>query len=178
MKKKIIIIIIAILILLTGFIAGIAFRSNYKIRSPFEPVIKVSVSDVSPTPIKNQQETALPAVLVEKRTSTTSEDSIKEKIIKTFSEEPEIMLAITEAESHFKNEASTWCCHGVMQIHEWEHRDKIPTSHNETRKGRIAWLRDPDNNIEVGRMVYDESGKNAWVVFTDGSYLRYLQQYL
>lgn len=176
MKKRIIIIAV-VLGLWTGFIGW--FFSNYRIRSPIEPVIKVPVSDVTPTPIKNKRKAGTGAVFAQDKLSTYADNSIEAKIIATFPEEPAIMLAIAEGESHFRNEASTFCCHGVFQIHESVHRDKIPTSHNETKEGRIAWLRDPDNNLEIAKILYnDGQGKGHWDAYTNGSYKQYLEKYL
>jgi len=177
MKKKIIIIAI-----LLGFWTGIIgwFFSNYRIRSPIEKVIRTPVSDVTSTPIKNKQKTDTGAQkesskddLLLKFKKGSNKRLMAKKVIATFPEEAELFLAITWGESGFSNQASTWCCHGVMQIHEWEHRDKIPTSHNETKEGRIAWLRNPDNNLAVARIIYDDSGKTPWDAYNDGSYLKY-----
>ena len=188
MKKKIIIIAI-VLGFWTWCFASFFSNNNIVspillkiiIRSPIEPVIKVPVSDVTSTPIKNKQKTSKEAqkqskedILLSKFVKGSNKRLIAKKVIETFPEEAEDFLAITWGESEFKNDAESWCCHGVMQIHEWEHRFKIPTSHNETKEGRIAWLRNPDNNIKVGRMVYEEKGdKTPWDAWNDGSYQRY-----
>ena len=177
MKKKII--IIAIILAFWTFFIG-WFFSNYRIRSPIEPVIRTPVSEITPTPIKKKQKTDTGVQkqsskddLLLKFAKGSNRRLMAEKVIETFPEEAETFLAITWAESKFENDASTFCCHGIMQIHEWEHRFKIPTSHNETRESRIAWLRNPDNNLEVARIIYDDSGKSPWDGYNDGRYLEY-----
>ena len=180
MKKKII--LITILIFLTGFFAGIAFRSNYKIISPFEKVIRTPVSEITPTPIKKKQnkgtgaqEQSSKGDLLLKFTKGSNRRLMAEKVIDTFPEEAETFLAITWSESKFENQASSWCCHGIMQVHEWEHRFKIPTSHNETREGRIAWLRNPDNNLKIAKILYnDGDGKWHWDAYSNKTYKQYL----
>ena len=190
MKRKIKIIIVLGAVFLAFWTWSIvSFFSNNNIvspillkitiRSPIEPIIRTPVSDVTPTPFKNKRKAGTGAVLAKERLPTYPEDSIKEKIIKTFPEEPAIMLAVTEAESGFRNEASSWCCHGIMQIHEEVHKDKIPDEFNQTRESRIAWLRDPDNNLKIGKILYNKGdGKWHWAAYTDESYLKFLHKYL
>ena len=176
MKKKIIIITIAVVFgFYTWFIGW--FFSNYRIRSPIEPVIRTPVSDVTSHILKNKRKTGTGAVFAQEKPTTTS-NSIEDKIKATFPEEPEIMLAVAKGESGLRNEASSWCCHGILQIHEEVHKAKIPNEHNKTKEDRIAWLRNPDNNLKIARILYDASGKGPWEAYTNGSYLQYLQKYL
>gem|GEM_PF-2018831 len=168
MKKKIIITAV-ILGLWTGIIGW--FFSNYRIRSPFEKIVITPVSETQTDTIKNKHKASVPEVFAEDRLPDTIEDKIKA----TFPKEPELMLAVAKGESGLRNEASSWCCHGIMQIHESVHKDKIPTSHNETKEGRIAWLRNPDNNLEIAKILYNKgAGKHHWAAYTDGSYLKFL----
>jgi len=187
MKKKII--IIAIVLAFVIWLIALFFSNNniispillkIIIRSPIQRIKRIPVSDITPTPIKNKQKTSKEAqkqskedILLSKFVKGSNRRLMAEKVIETFPEEAETFLAITWSESKFENQASSWCCHGIMQVHEWEHRFKIPTSHNETRDGRIAWLRNPDNNLEVARIIYNDSGKSPWAGYTDGSYLAY-----
>ena len=168
MKKKIIIIAV-----LLGFWTGLIgwFFSNYRIRSPIEKVIRTPVSQVEFNIPKNKQETGIGEVFAkDKPIPLTIEDKIKA----TFPEEPEIMLAVAKGESHLRNEASSWCCHGIMQIHEEVHKNKIPDEFNKTKEDRIEWLRNPDNNLAIARMLYEASGKSPWEAYTNGSYKLYL----
>ena len=63
--------IVMVVMFLIGFAVGSWFSSNYDLRSPFQKVIRIPVSEVTPIPVKNKQETKQGEVLA-KDDETTS----------------------------------------------------------------------------------------------------------
>ena len=95
--------------------------------------------------------------------------NLKEKIVATFPEEPELMLAIARAESNlnpraYNPEGHRGCngSYGVMQI-ACLHVDNP------------EMLFDEDYNLEVARKIYDRDGLTPWGVYTSGKYLAYMK---
>ena len=95
--------------------------------------------------------------------------TIEEKIIATFPEQPELMLAIAKAESNLNPEAYNPEGHrgcrgsiGLMQI---------ACLHTDDPEK----LFDVDYNLAKAREIYDRDGLTPWGVYTNGSYLAYLE---
>lgn len=114
-------------------------------------------------------------------------------IEKYFPEEPEIMLAISKAESSLNQNAINYNCYydakglvhstrpkgGVSKSckagHEkysWS-KDGCLMQVNSTHKEDISNI---DTCMKMARKIYDTQGKKAWVAYNSGSYKKYLTQ--
>ena len=85
--------------------------------------------------------------------------TIEEKIVKTFPEQPELMLAIANCESGFNQDAvSHTRDFGTMQVNEkvWD-----PTA-NEMG---LDYKNNEDDNLEMARHIYEVQGVTAWVCY-------------
>jgi hypothetical protein len=104
-------------------------------------------------------------------------------IAEVFGEDAEIALAVAKAESGLENDrenrSPVECSIGLFQINlakdycngKWVHASKVP---GDTMDERIEWLKDPYNNINMAKKIYDASGFRPWSVFTNGWYKTFL----
>ena len=83
----------------------------------------------------------------------------EEKIVKTFPEQPELMLAIANCESGFNQDAvSHTRDFGTMQVNEkvWD------STANEMG---LDYKNNEDDNLEMARHIYEVQGVTAWVCY-------------
>ena len=135
--------------------------------------------------IKSKQEeiqrSVPPTIQQEPQVQLPQEDPVISGINKYFPEDPKTAKAIFTQESQlgkfFQNlEGSP--DYGVAQINLPTWKDEIP---GDTEQDKIEWLRDPDNNLKIARMIYDDSLKRngdgwlPWTAYTSGRYKDYLK---
>lgn len=83
--------------------------------------------------------------------------TIEEKIVATFPEEPELMLAIANCESGLHQDAvSHTRDFGVMQINE-------ATWHETALQMGLDYKGSEDDNLEMARYIYEVQGTSSWV---------------
>lgn len=87
---------------------------------------------------------------------------VKDLIIRYFPEEPEVALAVAEAESGFNPRADNGRCVGVLQIMLFPDR---PTREE---------LYDAETNIAYARKMYLKQSWSPWTAYTSGKYKEYL----
>ena len=86
-----------------------------------------------------------------------SQESISQLITKMFPECPETMLAIAKAESNFKNDA--------VNVNKNGSRDCGIFQINSIHGYDCEWLKDPHNNLDAARKVYEKQGLRAWATY-------------
>lgn len=130
--------------------------------------------------------TATPPVEPGRELQEEFENEYEEVIYKVFGEDYEIMYAIAQAENggNLRSDAvnSTEVEHsvGLFQINiakkygqgKRVHWDKIP---GDTLEEKEEWLKDPENNAVIARVIRASSGLNAWSVYKNERYKIYLR---
>ena len=85
--------------------------------------------------------------------------TIEEKIIATFPEEPELMLAIANCESGINQSAvSHTNDYGVMQVNK-------ATWHEVAQEMNLDYQNNEDDNLALARHIYEVQGLEAWVCY-------------
>lgn len=146
-----------------------------------QPESPLTGGTIPPTEQSAEQPVELEEEIIREETiEPTDRDFVILKIEEYFPEDPEIARAIFTQESqlglHFQNlEGSP--DYGIAQINLPTWTDRIPV---ETEEEKIEWLRDPDNNLSLARIIYEDSlerhgdGWLPWVGYTSGAYKEFL----
>lgn len=96
-------------------------------------------------------------------------ERMEEEVRKTFPENPNTMVAVTECESNFNPLAvGPTSDYGLLQIHAptWEATAK--------ELGYYNYRTDIEENLKMARHIYDVQGIRAWVCYSKGYYTKYL----
>lgn len=113
----------------------------------------------------------------------TSAPTLSDYIQEVFGEDGDVAIAVAKAESGLENDrenrSPVECSIGLFQINlakdycngKWVHASKVP---GDTMDEKIEWLKDPYNNIDMAKKIYDASGFRPWSVFTNGWYKTFL----
>jgi hypothetical protein len=136
-----------------------------------------TISLENPNPIVVEVEAKEPEV------TPTPSDPVEAYIHEVFGDDAGVAVAVAKAESGFENDrenkSPVECSIGLFQINlakdhcngKWVHASKVP---GETMDEKVEWLKDPYNNIDMAKRIFDASGFRPWSVFTNGWYETFL----
>src|SRR5690606_24051681 len=100
--------------------------------------------------------------------ATLTQSQVYTIAVMTGMKDPKLMAAIAMAESSGRTDVvNSIGCVGLWQINQPVHVKANP-------KWTQAWLKNPFNNAFAAKQIRASQGLNAWEVYTNGMYLRYM----
>ena len=113
-----------------------------------------------------------------------AEKPVEQIVEHFFGEKTKIMTAIFKAESGLNPDAKNYNCRygSISKSCKKSDREKawsVDCGVAQTNfKGQICpeESMNPESNIRLAKQIYDEQGLNAWVVYSNGTYKKYLEE--